>query len=626
MKYQDYKQAKERIKAAKAAYRKDNEKKEKPSYNMWQNSGYMIKYAGAHYPSLLFWLCVSALVTCLLAIANTYLPKTVLAAIEQNVSLQELVVIIAVYTLVLVGLASLPQLLKQGTEMKYMLIRFDFLELLANKKMTTDYENLYHTEFNLMFRHANRCDTALRQFFAVLQEFLAKVLLFAFFLLLLSKVNVLLLIVVVITSVVSYFFNKKMEELNNECMSEYRGPAGKLWDLQHKSIDTAYAKDIRLFNMHNWFSEMYRTFLDMCFAIRVDHEIKRFFKDFIALICTLLRNALAYAYLIALVWEGQMSVSDFVLYFAAIGNFTQYVGEILRAMENLHRHSLELCHVRDILDYKETFLRENGKPLPMQDIPYEIKTVDLHYRYPEAKEDTLKGINLTIKPGEKLAVIGLNGAGKTTLVRVLCGFLDPTQGQVLLNGVDIREYNRLDYYNLFTAIFQELSVLPNTIAENIAQQDLDQLDMEKVKYCAQLAGVASKIEDLPQGYQTHLTRKVYEDGVELSGGQIQSMMLARALYKNAPLMVLDEPTAALDPIAESNLYQKYSQLINGKLSLFISHRLASTQFCDRIIMLENGLIVEEGSHAELIQKGGKYAELFEIQSHYYKEGAMENEK
>ena len=195
-----------------------------------------------------------------------------------------------------------------------------------------------------------------------------------------------------------------------------------------------------------------------------------------------------------------------------------------------------------------------------------------------------------------------------------------------MNGVDIREYNRLDYYNLFTAIFQELSVLPNTIAENIAQQDLDQLDMEKVKYCAQLAGVASKIEDLPQGYQTHLTRKVYEDGVELSGGQIQSMMLARALYKNAPLMVLDEPTAALDPIAESNLYQKYSQLINGKLSLFISHRLASTQFCDRIIMLENGLIVEEGSHAELIQKGGKYAELFEIQSHYYKEGAMENEK
>lgn len=624
MNYQDYKEAKERIKIAREAYRKDQEQKLKPSYNMWQNSAYMIKYVRKTFPSLFIWSIVGSVATCLLSIANTYLPKTVLAAVEENIGLWTLVGIIAVYTIVLAVLAAIPHLICPYTELKKEYIAENFTHMLSHKKLTTDYENLYKSEFNLLYHHATRSYRACHETYTILGEILTRVLLFIFFTLLLTKVNVILLLVVIATSVFSYFFNRKMESLNNECMSEYRGPAAKLWYLQRAATDTNWAKDIRIFGMQGWFSDMYRTFLDMCLAVRIDHEIRRFFRDLIALICTLLRNGLAYVYLLALVFDNQITVSDFVLYFGAVGSFTQYIVELLRAMGNLHRFSLELCHVRDCLDYKNNFARAEGKPLAALDIPYEIKVVDLHYRYPDATEDTLKGINLTIHPGEKLAVIGLNGAGKTTLVRVLCGLLDPTQGQVLLNGVDIREYNRLDYYKLFTALFQDLSVLPNTIAENIAQQELSELDMHRVKQCAQLAGVAEKIASLPDGYETHLTRKVYGDGVELSGGQLQGLMLARALYKNAPLIVLDEPTAALDPIAESNLYQKYNELIDGKLSLFISHRLASTQFCDRIIMMENGLIAEEGSHADLMKLGGKYAELFEIQSHYYREGVTEH--
>lgn len=624
MNYQDYKDAKERIKIAREAYRKDNEQKLKPSYNMWQNSAYMLKYVKRTYPSLLVWSIAGAIAAVLLAIANTYLPKTVLAAVEQNISLWTLVGIIVVYTLVLAVLAAIPHLVYPHTEIKQEYIAENFQYMLSAKKLTTDYENLYKSEFNLLSHHANRSYWACHEIYTILVEILTKTLLFIFFTMLLSRVNILLLIVVIVTSVISYFFNRKMESLNNECMAEYKGPAAKLWYLQHTSTDTNCAKDIRIFGMQGWFSDMYRAFLDMCLAVRIDHEIRRFFRDLVALICTLLRNGLAYVYLLALVFDNQITVSDFVLYFGAVGTFTQYIGELLKSLGNLHRFSLEFCYVRDCLDYKDHFPRTEGKPLAALDIPYEIKVVDLHYRYPDATEDTLKGINLTIRPGEKLAVIGLNGAGKTTLVRVICGLLDPTEGQVLLNGVDIREYNRLDYYKLFTALFQDLSVLPNTVAENIAQQELSEIDMYKVKQCAQLADIDEKIVSLPDGYETHLTRKVHGDGVELSGGQIQRLMLARAIYKNAPLMVLDEPTAALDPIAESTLYQKYSQLVNGKLSLFISHRLASTQFCDRIIMMDSGLIVEEGTHAELISKGGKYAELFEIQSHYYKEGVVEN--
>lgn len=624
MKYQDYKQAKERIKIARDTYRIDKELKLKPTYNMWQNSAFMVKCVRKTYPSLLLWSSVSSVATFLLSIANTYLPKNVLAAVEQNVGLGTMVGIITVYTIVLTMLAAIPHLICPYTELKKEFISENFLHMISTKKLTTDYENLYKSDFNLLYHHATRSFWACHAMYTMLGEILTRVLLFIFFTLLLTKVNVVLLLVVIATSIFSYFFNQKMENLNNECMSEYRGPASKLWYLQRVATDTNWAKDIRIFGMQGWFSDMYMMFLDMCLAVRINHEIRRFFRDLIALICTLIRNALAYIYLLALVLDNKITVSDFVLYFGAVGSFTQYIVELLGSMGNLHRYSLEVCHVRDCLDYKNNFVRAEGKPLMALDIPYEIKVVDLHYRYPDATEDTLKGINLTIHPGEKLAVIGLNGAGKTTLVRVICGLLDPTEGKVLLNGVDIREYNRLDYYKLFTALFQDSSVLPNTIAENIAQMEFTELDMYRVKQCAQLAGVAEKIESLPDGYESHLTRKVYGDGVELSGGQLQALMLARALYKNAPLIVLDEPTAALDPIAESNLYQKYNELIDGKLSLFISHRLASTQFCDRIIMLENGLIAEEGSHADLIKLGGKYAELFEIQSHYYREGAMKN--
>ena len=247
------------------------------------------------------------------------------------------------------------------------------------------------------------------------------------------------------------------------------------------------------------------------------------------------------------------------------------------------------------------------------------------FRYPGTDKDTLTNINLTLHPGEKLAVVGLNGAGKTTLIKLICGFLDPTEGRVLLDGKDIRDYNRADYYTMFSAVFQSFSLLAGTIATNIAQNDVG-IDMERVKECVEKAGLRKKIESLPEGYETYLNREVYEGAILLSGGETQRLMLARALYKNAPFIVLDEPTAALDPIAESDMYQKYNELTNGRSSIYISHRLASTRFCDRIIMIDNGEIIEEGTHSELLKLGGKYAGLFEVQSKYYKEGDAENEE
>ena len=224
----------------------------------------------------------------------------------------------------------------------------------------------------------------------------------------------------------------------------------------------------------------------------------------------------------------------------------------------------------------------------------EIRHVTKRYRDKMAAAD----VSLTLTAGV-WGLLGANGAGKTTMVMLLCGFYDPTEGRVLLNGQDIREFDRSAYYRLFSAVFQGFSILDTTIAECVAQTT-EHIDRVKVDHCLAQAGLTEAIAKFPQGVDTHFGREVYLDGVQLSGGQTQRLMLARALYKDAPVLVLDEPTAALDPIAENDIYQKYNEMTAGKTSLFISHRLASTRFCDRILYLKDGRVAEEGTHEELL--------------------------
>ena len=227
-------------------------------------------------------------------------------------------------------------------------------------------------------------------------------------------------------------------------------------------------------------------------------------------------------------------------------------------------------------------------------------------------------VTFPINKGEKVAIVGLNGAGKTTLVKIICGLYNPAQGKVLINGIEKQEYNIYDYYSLFLTVFQDYHFLPISIACNISGKPKEQTDRDKVKKCLDAAGLWEKVSGLENGMDSMLDKQLNENGVELSGGEKQRLILARAIYKDAPILILDEPTAALDPIAESRLYQRYNELSRNKTSIFISHRLASTRFCDRIIFIENGEFVEMGTHEELMEKGGKYAALFRIQSQYYK--------
>ena len=391
------------------------------------------------------------------------------------------------------------------------------------------------------------------------------------------------------------------------------------------SGDIRSAKDIRLYKMAVWFSDIYNNNMKGIagWYKRLTHKLFGVAAYDSGL--ALLRESIAYLYLLYLIWNGQITVAEFVMYLSVVTGFSAWLGNIFSQLSSLNQINLKINYFRSYLEYPETFNRSNGLISPVNDCPKVIELKNVSYRYEGAEHDTLQNINLKIIPGEHIAVVGLNGAGKTTLVKLICGLIDPTEGQVLYDGVDVRKYNRVEFYRLFSAVFQQFSILPVTIAEIVAETVLENTDEDRVKRCLTVAGLWEKIEQLPNSVNSQFGKTIYDDGIEFSGGEIQKLLLARAMYKSAPVMLLDEPTAALDPIAESMLYENYNQISSQKTTVFVSHRLASTSFCDRILLIENGRIYEEGNHNELLKQNGKYSMLFEMQAKYYRENPEETE-
>lgn len=256
---------------------------------------------------------------------------------------------------------------------------------------------------------------------------------------------------------------------------------------------------------------------------------------------------------------------------------------------------------------------------------YEFRFENVSFRYPGSDRYALKDLNLTLAAGERLAVVGLNGAGKSTFIKLLCGLYLPTEGRILLNGVDIRCYDKREYYELFSPVFQNVELFAFPMDENVSMKVAGETDSVRAVEVLRAAGLSEKLESLPKGVKTDLLKVISEDGVELSGGESQKLALARALYKNAPVVVLDEPTSALDALAEYQMYQNFDRMIGKKSAVYISHRLSSTRFCDHVAMFADGKLKEYGTHESLLAAGGAYREMFDVQAQYYKEGGAKCE-
>ncbi len=601
---------------------------EKPKYSIWQNVCFMVQTAWKTRRRVLVMCVVIAAVQVGLNLAQLYVTPEILAKLEAGASIRELLLTIGMFSAALFLLMGMKGYLIENRLPAEVDVRLAIIRMITRKACETSYPNTRDPKVLKLKEQADAATNSNQEpaehIWTTLTQILTNVAGFAIYLLLLSNMNFFLILVVVATSVVGFFVSKHIHEWEYRHKDEMEGLYKELNYFLEKPRQLAFAKDVRIFGLGSWLRELQNKALKMLTAFIVRREKAYIWANVVDVSMTLLRNGIAYGYLIWQTLAQDLPASEFLLYFTAVSGFSAWVTGILSEFSQLHKESLALSRIQEYLNIPEPFKFEDGVQPPIRD-GYELKLENVTFRYPGTEKNILENVNLTIHPGEKLAIVGLNGAGKTTLVKLLCGFYDPTAGRVLLNGQDIRDFNRKQYYALFSAVFQEFSILDTTIAQCVAQS-VDNIDMQKVNACLEKAGLAEAVKQFPAGLETHIGRDVYLDGVLLSGGQTQRLMLARALYKDGPILVLDEPTAALDPIAENDLYRKYSEMTAGKTSVFISHRLASTRFCDRIIFVADGTIAEEGTHETLLETGGAYANLYEIQSRYYREGGEAHEE
>lgn len=605
-------------------------KRERPRYGMWQNAGYMISLAWQKEKSVL-WLCIAlAALHVTGSVAELFLAPVILGRVENAAPLSELFRTILFFAAALLLIKGLTSYLNESTLFGRVSLRIHLATQAGDKMGLTAYPNTEDQDVQQELEKAviamSSNDKATEAIWYTLTDILQSCAGFAVYLLLFFSLDPVLLLITLGTTALGYFVTKRTAEWGYRHRKEEADYARRMDYIGDRAEDHGALKDIRIFGMRAWLGDIYDATLRLYRSFTIRGERVYFLGDLAGVVLSFLRNGAAYVYLLAMTLRNGLPASEFLLYFTAVGSFTTWVTGILSGFATLHKQSLDISSVRGFLETPEPFRFEDGEPLePKPDAPYTLELRAVSFRYPGAERDTLHNINLTIPAGEKLAIVGLNGAGKTTLIKLLCGFYDPTEGEVLLNGKDIRRYNRRDYYRHFSAVFQQFSILDTTLKENITQSP-EPGDPERIAACLEKAGLTERIAALPDGVKTHVGRSIFEDGIQLSGGETQRLMLARALYKNAPVILLDEPTAALDPISEQNLYMRYGELTAGRTAIYISHRLSSTRFCDRILYMEGGEILEEGTHESLLARNGKYTALFEVQSQYYRDGFGKEEE
>ena len=311
---------------------------------------------------------------------------------------------------------------------------------------------------------------------------------------------------------------------------------------------------------------------------------------------------------------GMISIGSALKYISAYANLVESVSGIFYSWIEINVKAEYLSYFYDFMEIQNKQYEGTIPTEKRDDNEFEIEFRDVSFRYPNTENFVLRHVNQKIKIGTKTAVVGKNGAGKTTFIKLLCRLYEPTEGQILLNGVDIRYYDYKDYSRIFSVVFQDFNLFSFSIAQNVAcDKDFDE---QKVTDCLERAGFGERLKTMPDGIGTNIYQ-MEDNGVEISGGEAQKIAIARALYKDAPFVILDEPTSALDPVAEYEIYQHFDKMVQGKTSIYISHRMSSCRFCDKILVFDQGQIVEEGNHEELMAGDGLYSKLWNAQAQYY---------
>lgn len=428
----------------------------------------------------------------------------------------------------------------------------------------------------------------------------------------------LIFLVVGINYILTSNVNRKNYE-NTIQMSQYDRELSWLYQ---STVDDSLGKDIRLYKMLPWLkSRINRAFENkrQLQKKNLHHTLQLSVTN---IFLTLFSDAAIYGSLILKFIHKAISLSDFTLHFSIIYAVYDRINRIIQYILTLKKFNLSLNDYRSLLvNKREKISKMHDKTSSKKNNISEVKIEfhDVSFCYPNTDTYVLKHISFTINPGERVSLVGENGAGKTTIVRLLCRLYKPSDGIILVNGRNYLEYGEEEYRSLLSVVFQDVMVYGFMISENVSMRPYLVSDIPRVENALKKAGLYEKVLTLPNKVETNLVKRLNSDGIELSGGEKQKLVIARALYKNAPIMVLDEPTAALDALVESHIYKTFADMTAGKTTLFISHRLASTKFCDKVILLQNGQIMGIGTHEELIKENPLYAELYNFQAFGYSE-------
>lgn len=602
----------------------------KKKYSIWNNYSYLYKRLW-EYDTKLFLFNIAEIVTnSLLPLTSAILPALIVGLLENKCDTQTLV-ITCLIAFSLVGILNATATYLQNRNwLFYIFLRLEkFWGTLLKKAMNLDYA-LYEQDetqntFGKAFNSVNNNDQGVEGFYHHSTTLFTSIIGLIIYSLVLSNCHPLLVICLLILSFIQYLFYAYARNYEDKHRDEQAIRERHQFYLFTQAYDVKSGKDIRLYQLQNWLTNIFRKYNRDFQNQSAKIQRKYFLYDFVGLVLQLLRDFVCYGYLIYLLTQG-MDISEFVLYLGVISGFGNWFNQISSSLAKITRCSIQTSQYRITEDLNNIYLHDNGKELNLKDNEsFDIVFDDVSFSYPNSDKLILDHLSFHINSKEKIALVGVNGAGKTTLVKMLCGFYKPTSGKILINGIDLNEINIEKYFDQISVLFQDSILLSFTIAENIIGDLKEKMNPQQLQQVLKLSGLEEKIHSLEKKELTYLGKDVEMDGIQLSGGQIQKLFLARALYKNAHMMILDEPTAALDAIAENEMYQKYAELVNNKTSIFISHRLSSTRFCDQIYFLENGKIKESGTHEELMKLNGSYANMFNIQSQYYVKEDESNE-
>lgn len=322
-----------------------------------------------------------------------------------------------------------------------------------------------------------------------------------------------------------------------------------------------------------------------------------------------------YLFVVVKAWAGAFGIGELSQY---VGALTMMAAAVSALFATVGKIRVNVVFVKKSIEFLNIPNRMYQGSLTVEkrtDGKYEVEFRDVSFKYPGSETWALRHVNVKFQIGNKMAVVGQNGSGKTTFIKLLCRLYDPTEGEILLNGIDIRKYSYEEYLSIFSVVFQDFSLFAFPLGENVAAAK--DYDRAKVEQTLRQAGFAERLDAMPKGIDTWLYNKFDEGGVDVSGGEAQKIAIARALYKDAPFIILDEPTAALDPVAEAEIYARFNDIVGDKTAVYISHRLSSCRFCDEIMVFDGGTVVQKGRHEELVRAVGKYAELWNAQAQYY---------